>query len=110
PLAALSTVSCRWWFVGQVTSASGLMTQVVAIAWLVLQWHGSGLQLALVSAASLSPTLVLGLWAGAVIDHHDRRRLLIATQSLLALQSLVLYALIVTGAASYWPIVALSAL
>jgi MFS family permease len=109
-LAALSIRPFRWWFVGQVTSASGLMTQIVAVAWLVLQWHGSGVQLALVSAASLSPTLVFGLWAGAVIDHHDRRHLLIATQSLLALQSLVLYALIVTGAASYWPIVGLSAL
>jgi MFS family permease len=109
-LAALAIRPFRWWFIAQVTSASGLMTQIVAVAWLVLQWHGSGVQLAVVSAAGLTPTLLFGLWAGALIDRHDRRRILIATQSLLAAQSLVLYVLIASGAVSYWPVVALQLL
>jgi MFS family permease len=98
----------RWWFLGQITSASGLMTQMVAVGWLVLRWHGSGVQLGLLSSAGLGPMLVLGPWAGAMIDHHDRRLLLIWTQSLLAAQSLLLYALIVADAASYWPLVAIT--
>lgn len=98
----------RWWFLSQVTSASGLMTQMVAVGWLVLRWHGTGVQLGLLSSAGLGPMLVLGLWAGSLIDHHDRRMLLIWTQSLLAALSLLLYALIVSGAASYWPLVAIS--
>lgn len=107
PRAALAVRPFRWWFVGQITSASGLMTQMVAVGWLVLHWHGSGVQLGLLSSAGLGPMLVLGLWAGSLIDHHDRRVLLIWTQGLLAAQSLLLYALIVSGAASYWPLVAL---
>jgi len=108
PRAALAVRPFFWWFASQVTSASGLMTQLVAVGWLVLRWHGSGLELGLLSTAGLSPTLVLGLWAGSLVDHHDRRTILIWTQSLLAALSLVLYALIVSGAASYWPVIAIT--
>jgi MFS family permease len=85
------------------------MTQLVATSWLVLQWRDSGLDLALVSVASMTPMLVLGLWAGSLVDHLDRRRLLICTQSLMAIFSLILFALIISGAASYWLIIAISA-
>ena len=61
PRAALAVRPFRWWFLGQVTSASGLMTQMVAVGWLVLRWHGSGVQLGLLSSAGLGPMLVLGL-------------------------------------------------
>jgi MFS family permease len=108
PRAALAVRPFFWWFASQVTSASGLMTQLVAVAWLVLRWHGNGLELGLLSSAGLGPTLVLGLWAGSLVDHHDRRTILIWTQSLLAALSLVLYALIVSGAASYWPVIAIT--
>ncbi|HET9093873.1 MAG TPA: MFS transporter [Solirubrobacteraceae bacterium] len=108
PRAALTVRPFRWWFLGQVTSASGLMTQMVAIGWLVLRWHGSGVQLGLLSSVGLGPMLVLGLWAGSLVDHHDRRVLLIWTQGLLAAQSLLLYALIASGTASYWPLMAVT--
>lgn len=108
PRAALAVRPFRWWFLAQVMSASGLMTQMVAVGWLVLHWHGSGVQLGLLSSAALGPLLFLGLWAGSLVDHHDRRVLLIWTQSLLAAQSLLLYALIVSGAASYWPLMAIT--
>jgi MFS family permease len=108
PRAALAVRPFRWWFLGQITSASGLMTQLVAVGWLVLRWHGNGLELGLLSSAGLGPTLVLGLWAGSLVDHHDRRTILIWTQSLLATFSLLLYALIVSGAASYWLVIAIT--
>jgi len=107
PRAALAVRPFRWWFLGQVFSASGLMTQMVAVGWLVLHWHGNGVQLGLLSSAGLGPLLVLGLWAGSLIDHYDRRTLLLWTQGLLAALSLLLYALIVSGNASYWPVVAI---
>jgi MFS family permease len=86
------------------------MTQLVATSWLVLQWRDSGLDLALVSVASMTPVLVLSLWAGSLVDHLDRRRLLICTQGLMAILSLMLFVLITTGAATYWLIIAISAL
>jgi MFS family permease len=110
PISALSVKPFRWWFIGQITSASGLMTQVVAISWLVLQWRNSGFDLALVSVASMSPVLVLSLWAGSLVDHIDRRRLLIFTQSSMALISFALFVLISTGAATFAEVLVLSAL
>jgi MFS family permease len=110
PLSALSIKPFRWWFIGQVTSASGLTTQLVATSWLVLQWRDSGLDLALVSVASMTPMLVLGLWAGSLVDQLDRRRLLICTQGLMAIFSLALFVLITTGTATYWLIIVISAL
>ena len=108
PRAALAVRPFRWWFLGQIMSASGLMTQMVAVGWLVLRWHGNGFELGLLSTAGLSPTLLLGLWAGSLVDHHERRAILIWTQSLLAGLSMVLYALIVSGTASYWPVIAIT--
>lgn len=107
PRAALTVRPFRWWFLSQIMSASGLMTQMVAVGWLVLRWHGSGVQLGLLSSAALGPMMVFGLWAGSLVDHHDRRLLLFWTQGLLAAISLLLYALIVSGSASYWPLVAI---
>jgi MFS family permease len=108
PLAALSVRPFRWWFFSQVTSASGLMTQGVAGAWLVLKITNSGLALALVPAAALLPVLLLGLWAGAILDHRDTRTLLIGTQLALAAISLVFFALVETGDIRYWQIILIS--
>ncbi len=108
PLAALRVRPFFWWFAGQVTSASGGMTQTVAVGFLIVSWHGNGLELGVLSAAALGPTLLLGLWAGALIDQHQRRTILIWTQSLFTLLSLLLYAMIVSETASYWPLIAVT--
>ena len=108
PFAALGFRPFRWWFVSQILSASGGMTQAVAASWLVLQLTGSALDLALLSAVSMLPSLLAGAWCGALVDRLDRRRALIGTQSTLTVLSLALYALIETHAAAYWSILLLS--
>jgi MFS family permease len=109
PFAALAHRPFRWWFVSQITSASGLATQAVATSWLVLQMTGSAVDLGVLSAASLLPSLVAGAWSGALVDRWDRHRVLIGTQSALTLFSLALCVLIASGAVAYWSILALSA-
>ncbi len=108
PFAALSVRPFRWWFVSQVTSASGMMTQGVAGAWLVLKMTNSGLALALVPAAGLLPVLLLALWAGSMLDHRDTRTLLIGTQLALAAISAAFFVLIETGDLRYWLIIVIS--
>jgi MFS family permease len=80
PLAALRIAGYRRWFVTQVLSASGNLTQTVAISWIVLQDNGSGVDLAWVTAAALLPVLLLGAPAGIVSDRFSRRHVLIGTQ------------------------------
>ncbi|GAA1428146.1 MFS transporter [Mycobacterium cookii] len=54
--------------------------QSVAAQWFLVEKHSSDVIVALVQTASLGPTLVLGLFAGALADLFDRRRLLIVLQ------------------------------
>jgi MFS family permease len=80
-LRALHSVPFRWYFAGQVASASGTFVQQTAVAWLVLQLTGSAAALGLVLAAGGLPALILGPWGGSVADRFDLRRLLIVTQT-----------------------------
>jgi MFS family permease len=84
---ALRHRNFRLFFGGQLTSLIGTWMQTVAQAWLVLKLTNSPLMLG----------LVVALFAGVVVDHVDRRRLLIVSQSLLMLSAFVLAALTWTG-------------
>jgi len=101
-LGSLRTPAFRSWFVSQVLSVSGSMTQVVAQSWLVLKLTGSGLELGLLGSSAMLPLLLGGPAAGALVDRVDRRRLLIATQSLFILLAGILAALTFTGAVRVW--------
>ena len=94
---ALQGRSFRWWFASQITSSSGVMTQGVALSWIVLQTTGSAVWLSAVTACSFAPSFLLGPWAGALVDRSDRRRILIGTQSLLMLLAGALFILQLTG-------------
>jgi MFS family permease len=94
---ALQRRSFRWWFAGQITSSSGVMTQAVALSWTVLQATGSAVWLSVLTACSFGPSLLLGPWAGALVDRSDRRRLLIVTQALLMLFAAALFVLEMAG-------------
>lgn len=109
PFASLAHRPFRWWFLSQILSASGGMTQVVAAAWLVLGMTDSAVALGALAAVSMLPSLVWGAYGGVVADHLDRRRLLIATQCVLGLLSVALWALVVTDTATYWWILGISA-
>jgi len=100
--ASLTVPSYRDWFVSQILSASGTMTQIVALSWLVLQLTHSGVDLGLVSTAAIAPLLLAGPWAGALVDRVDRRRLLIVTQSLYILLSVLLAIVTTTGTIRVW--------
>src|ERR1700744_3769113 len=82
---SLESPAYRSWFFSQVLSASGTMTQGVAASWLLLKLTGNGVDLGLLTACTFGPSLVLGPYAGALVDRLDRRKLLIVTQVLLLL-------------------------
>src|SRR5260370_18072147 len=66
-------------------------------AWMVLKLTTSSLMLGVVSVAQFTPILMVGLFAGVIIDRVDRRRLIITTQILLMLSAFTLAALTWTG-------------
>jgi len=100
----------RLYFSSQVISNSGTWMQSFAQAALVLYLAPkSALTLSLVIALQFGPVLVIGPWGGLIADRADKRRLLIATQSVMALQAATLGALTLTGAVQVWMVMALAA-
>lgn len=106
--APLAHRNFRLLWVGFVTSQAGDIIQMLAQAWLVVELTGSAARLGLLAAAQALPRLLLGLFAGVLVDRVDRRRLLLATQSLAALQSGVFLALQLTHRVTYASLLALA--
>ncbi len=98
----------RLFFAGQAVSVTGTWVQYVAVSWLVLRLTGSGIALGVVTALSFAPILFFGAWAGALADRHDKRLILLGTQSSFALLALALWVLVATGAAELWMVYGLS--
>lgn len=92
-MRALTHRPFRLYFCGQAVSILGSWIQQVALAWLVYRLTGSAALLGLAAFAALAPILVVGPLAGAWIDRHDRRRLLMQVQVLLFIQAGALAAL-----------------
>ena len=93
-LRALNHREYRLYFTGQVLSQVGTWMQSVAQSWLVLQLTGSPLRLGLISTLQFTPLLIFSVFSGAVADRVPKRRLLLATQSVLACQALTLSLLV----------------
>jgi MFS family permease len=106
---ALRIPAYRWWFMSQILSASGTMTQAVAQSWLVLQLTGRAVDLGVLSAVAWAPVLLGGVWAGALVDRYDRRRLLLVTQSLFVLLGLTQAVLTATGVVRVWMVLLVAA-
>lgn len=87
------------WF-GQIVSLAGSQMQVVATGWLVLQLTNSAFQLGLLGLLRALPVMILALLGGAIADAFDRRRLLLATQSILLTIAAILAFTTATGTVS----------
>lgn len=92
---ALRTRNYRLFWFGQVVSQMGTWMQRVAQAWLVLQITNSPLALGTIATVQFSPVLLFSLFGGVLADRVHKRRLLIVTQSVMAVQAL-LFALLTT--------------
>ena len=106
---ALRHRNYRLYFFGQLTSLAGTWMQSAAQAWLVLKLTNSSMMLGVVSFAQFLPILLVGLFAGVVIDRIDRRRMLIGTQTLLMLSAFILATLTFIGVVRVEHVIALAA-
>jgi MFS family permease len=96
-------------FSGQMVSTLGTQLTAVAVPFQVFSITHSSLWVGLVSLAQLIPLLACSLIGGAVVDAHDRRRVLLVTESLMALCSLGLALNSAGGSPALWPLFALTA-
>jgi MFS family permease len=100
----------RLFVFGHLVSSTGTWMQQVGQDWLVLRLTDAPLPLGITLAFQFAPMLVLGAWAGLVADRLDKRRLLLATQTAMAVLALVLGLLTATGAVRLWMVYTLALL
>ncbi|HVW69839.1 MAG TPA: MFS transporter [Steroidobacteraceae bacterium] len=103
---SLRRYNFRVWSAGGIVSNIGTWMQRTAQDWLVLTQltHGNASAVGVVMALQFGPQVLLLPWTGFAADHLDRRKVLIATQSLLGVLALGLGLLTVTGIVRLWEV------
>ncbi len=100
-------------WIGQLLSFSGSRMQTAAILWhvsLLAAPGRKGIALGLVGAAQVVPIIAFAMLSGVVADALDRRKVMLVTQTTLALLAATLAALTFGGLRTMWPIYLLAAL
>ena len=103
---ALQVRNYRLYAGGQLISNTGTWMARVTQDWLVyhILTHDSSFALGVVTALQFVPALFFGMHGGLLADRYVKRQLLIATQSTMALLSVVSGVLIATHSIAYWSI------
>src|SRR6201995_3940705 len=99
----------RLFFGGQSISLIGTWMTRVATGWLVYRLTGSAVLLGTVGFVGQIPTFLLAPFAGVWVDRLNRRNVLLWTQVLAAVQSLLLAGLTLSNRITIWEILVLSA-
>ncbi len=107
-LGALRHRDFRLFWSGQLVSLIGTWMQSVGQAWLVLELTGSAFQLGVVNALQFAPILFLSPVGGSLSDRFVKRNVILATQTAMMLQALVLFALVRSGRVQYWHVALLA--
>jgi MFS family permease len=112
-LVALRHRNFRLIWVGLLVSYTGTFMQNAAILWhvsLLVPEDRKALALGMVGLVRVGPILVFSMVSGVAADSLDRRKLLIATQLVLAALAAVLSGLTFAGLASVWPVYVVTSL
>ena len=105
-LRALRHRDFRLFFAGQGVSQLGTWLQLIATSWLIYRLSGSTLLLGLAAFAMQIPFLVLAPLAGVFVDRLDRRRVLLVTNSVAAVQAVTMFAVVALGIVQPWHLIA----
>ncbi len=106
---ALRVRNFRLFWIGQVISVTGTWMQTTAQAWLVLQLtNDSPLALGTVITLQFLPVMIFALYGGVLADRLPKRRTLVITQSLLAMQASIFAILVATNMIQLWQVYVLA--
>jgi DHA3 family macrolide efflux protein-like MFS transporter len=89
---------------GQAFSLFGSALVQFALIWWLTQKSGSATVLAIATLVGMLPQIVIGPFAGALVDRWNRRIIMIAADTTIALVSLLLAYLFITGTVQIWHI------
>ena len=93
------------WFANIASNFGGLV-QTVGAAWLMTLMTDNAAMVALVQASTTLPVMVFSIFAGAIADSYDRRRVMLAAQSFMFVVSVALVAITWSGHINEWSLLA----
>ncbi|MGB1503651.1 MAG: MFS transporter, partial [Ilumatobacteraceae bacterium] len=82
---------------GMAISQIGAWVQFTTVAVVVDRLTESTTAIGILTALQFGPLLIIGAWAGSLSDRVDRHRVVLITQSLMAVQAVLLALAHVTG-------------
>ncbi|HOA02203.1 MAG TPA: MFS transporter [Dermatophilaceae bacterium] len=108
--ASLRVHNYRRYAAGGLVSNAGTWMGRVAQDWLVLTelTDHSSTALGVATGLQFAPFLLLAPWSGMIADRFPKRRILLATQTTLAVTALLLGILTVSGVVQLWQVYALA--
>ncbi|MHB8252500.1 MAG: MFS transporter [Acidiferrobacter sp.] len=103
---SLKVFNFRVWAIGALVSNVGTWMQRTAQDWLVLTelTHHNGTAVGIVMGLQFAPQFFLLPWTGFFADYYNRRKLLIATQTVMGILALALGILTVAGIVQLWQV------
>lgn len=107
---ALRNRNYRVFAAGAAISNVGTWMGRVGQDWLVLTQltDYSASALGLVTGLQFLPMLLLAPWSGMIVDRFAKRRIVVVTQSVLAVTALLLAVLVLTGTVALWQVYTLA--
>lgn len=105
----LARPSVRYLLISRACSSSGAVTLAIAMGVLVFEMTGREADIGFVGLAEFLPTFLLVLWAGALADRLDRRRMAAVAYGAEALVAFAIAWYAASGATAVWPLLALTA-
>ncbi len=95
---------------GQALSLFGSALVQFALIWWLTQESGSATVLAIATLVGMLPQIVIGPFAGALVDRWNRRIIMIAADAMIAIFTLLLAYLFATGTVQIWHVYAIMAI
>jgi MFS family permease len=106
--ASFRTRNYRLFASGQLVSNTGAWVQRIAQDWLVLTITGSATAVGITTALQFLPTLLLGMYGGAIADRYNKRKVLLATNICMSLLAAALAVLVLGGVVAAWHVFAIA--
>ena len=97
---ALKYRDFRLLWMGQFVSNAGTQMQIVALNWHIYVLTDSAVALGLIGLARFIPIVIFSLIGGSVADAHNRKKLMIVTQTIMTILSGILAFMTLTNTAT----------
>lgn len=95
------------WLASMASNFGGLI-QSVGASWMMTSLGASAEMIALVQTSTSLPIMLLSLWAGAIADNLDKRKVMLAAQTFMFIASLGLAAAAWSGIMTPWLLLSLT--